>query len=119
MAIAAVTAASIGTYTFRYTWASMANADSGAPVDVTDLADLTFQCIGPTFGAGGTIILEGSLDGGTTYFPLKDPSSTAISLTAAGGRAVLEHTPHVRPRVTGGDGSTALVAILMARRVGR
>jgi len=104
MAIAAVTPASIGTYTFRYTWASMANADSGAPVDVTDLAD---------------IILEGSLDGGTTYFPLKDPSSTAISLTAAGGRAVLEHTPHVRPRVTGGDGSTALVAILMARRVGR
>jgi hypothetical protein len=119
MATKSVTPASIGTYAFQYVWSPLLNGDDGAKVDTADLADITFQVIASTFGAGGTVILEGSCDGGVTWFPLKDPSSTAISKTSAGGSAVLEHCQFTRARCTGGDGTTAINCLLFARRVGR
>ena len=119
MAIAAVTRTTIGTYAFRYTWAPMANGDTGAVVDISDLPDATFQVVTSTFGAGGTVVLEGSVGGAPDYFPLKDPSGAAISLTAAGGRALVEHPSSVRPRISAGDGTTAINCVLFARRAGR
>jgi len=100
-----------------HTWTGLLNGDDGSPALYTGAGDRTVQVLG-TFGVGGTIIFEGSLDGGTNWFPLKDPSSTAISFTAAGGRAVLENVLAIRPRVTGGDGTTSLTAIMCARRTG-
>lgn len=98
-----------------YTWTGLLNGDDGSPASYTGAGDRTIQVTG-TFGVGGTIIFEGSLDGGATWFGLRDPSSTAISLTAAGGRAVLENVLLVRPRVTAGDGTTSLSAYLTVRR---
>ena len=100
-----------------YTWTGLLNGDDGAGGPHVGSGDRTVQVFG-TLGVGGTIIFEGSLDGGTNWFPLRDPSSTAISFTAAGGRAILENVALVRPRVTGGDGTTSLTAILMTRRTG-
>ena len=120
MATAAVTSTRIGTYAFRYSWSALGNGDTGTPVDTTDLADQTFQVLstGTTFGVGGTVVLEGSADN-VDYFPLRDPSSTVISMTAAGGRGVLEHSRFVRPRISAGDGSTSILVVLFARRTSR
>lgn len=95
-------------------WTPLANSDDGAPAAFIGSGDRTVQVTG-TFGTGGTVIIEGSLDG-TTYFQLRDPTHTVISLTAAGGRAVLENVPWIRPRVTGGDGTTSLTVRMHVRR---
>jgi hypothetical protein len=117
MTAQAITPALVGTQVFTYTSAAMANGDTTAVVSVPDLADKTVTFTG-TFGTGGSVSLEGSNDG-TNWFILKDPSSTAITMTAAGLRAVLEHPLQLRGHVTAGDGTTALVMIIMARRGSR
>jgi hypothetical protein len=111
-----ITAVLVGTQVYTYTSAAMANGDTSAPIQCPDFADKTVTFTG-TFGAGGSVTLQGSNDG-TNYFTLKDPSSTAITKTSAGISAVLEHPLYVRAQVTAGDGTTALVMIIMARRGG-
>lgn len=98
-----------------YTWTPLTttNADGGAATFV-GAGDRVIQVTG-TFGVGGTIIVEGSLDG-TNWFQLRDPSSTAISFTAAGLKAILEAPPYVRPRVTAGDGTTSITVKVYGRR---
>ena len=96
------------------TWATMANGDTGAPVQFDPFADRSFQVTG-TFGAGGSATLEGSNDG-TNYFALRNPQGTTIAITTAGLIQVLELTLWVRPHVTAGDGTTALVCVMMAGR---
>jgi len=97
-----------------YTWSPMANGDVGLGAQYSGAGDRTIQIQG-TFGAGGTVTAEGSLDG-ANWFQLHDPTGTAISFTAAGLKAILEHVAFVRPHVTAGDGTTAITAILAVRR---
>ncbi|MBK1714640.1 hypothetical protein [Rubrivivax gelatinosus] len=96
------------------TWTGLLNGDDGAAVDPSLWARASLQVTG-TFGTGGTVSLEGSNDGGTTWVVLKDAAGAAITLTAA-GLVVLQSTAFraVRPRVTAGDGTTNLVARLYA-----
>lgn len=96
------------------TWTPLANGDSGSPVQFTGSTIRSIQFDG-TFGAGGSISLEGSNDG-TTYFVLTDPQGNAITKTAAALEAVQEATRFVRPRVTAGDGTTSLSARLFFRK---
>lgn len=96
------------------TWSGLLNGDNGAAETLAEFADKCIQVIG-TFGAGGTIIFEGSNDG-TNWVQLNNTAGTAISLTAAGMRQVLENPAYVRPRVTAGDGTTNLTMLLFARR---
>lgn len=97
------------------TWTPLTetNAD-GLPTGSVGSGDRCFQATG-TFGAGGTIILEGSLDG-SNWFGLKDPAGAAISLTAAGIRQVLENPRFLRPRVTAGTG-VSITAMLFVRKL--
>lgn len=96
-----------------FTWTPLTETNTdGLPVTDIGSGDRTFQVSG-TFG-GGTIVLQGSLDG-SNWYTLKDPSSTAISLTSAGLRAVLENCKYIRPLVTAGTG-VSLTAILMLRK---
>lgn len=104
-----------GEYAHVITWASLANGDSGSAVEMPGSAVRSVQFTG-TFGTGGTIVLEGSNDG-TNYVTLTDPQGSAISKTAAGLEAIEELTRYVRPRVTAGDGTTALNAYLVVKRV--
>lgn len=97
-----------------FVWAAMANGDVGLPAQFMATGDRTVQVAG-TFGVGGTILFEGSLDG-TNYFTLTDAGGTTISRTAAGLKAVLESPLFIRPRVSAGDGTTSLTAILTVRR---
>lgn len=102
--------------TLTYTWAGLTftTTDEGNPVQILDWADYSVQFQG-TFGTGGTIIFEGSNDG-TNYVTLTDPQGNAITKTAAAIEQVEEAVRYVRPRVTAGDGTTALVATMFMRR---
>lgn len=91
----------------KQTWAAMANSDVGTALSAAQLADKSVQISG-TFGAGGTIIIEGSNNGGVSYSTLRDPQGTALSFTAADLKQILENADLLRPRVTAGDGTTAL-----------
>ena len=97
------------------TWLAHANTDDGSPFTSGGFRYLIFGVTG-TFGVGGTIILEGSNNGGTTYTTCLDKAGAAVSLTAAGQKII--ETPYeiVRPRVTAGDGTTALVPFLAGYR---
>lgn len=101
------------------TWGPLANGDSGLPVALDNLSDRSIQIFG-TFGAGGTIIWEGSNDDDGTgtvghFVTLNDPFNVALSFTAAALKGIIEGVRYMRPRVTAGDGTTALTVYLFAR----
>lgn len=96
-------------------WATLLNGDDGAPFEFVDWADRTIQVFG-TFGAGGTVLVEGSNDG-ANWATLTDSNGVAMSLTAASVKQINEVPRYVRPRVSAGDGSTSLTFSLVARRV--
>jgi hypothetical protein len=83
---------------------------------MTGFADRAAQVTG-TFGAGGTVLIEGSIDG-TNYSTLVDPQGVAISKTAAGISEIGQLTKFIRPRVSAGDGTTSISVTLLARRAG-
>ena len=96
-----------------FTVTGLLNGDQSSSNLQANSGDRTVQVTG-TFGAGGTVIVEGSLDG-TNWYQLKDTGGTLISFTAAGLKSVLEYTTHIRFRVTAGDGTTNLVGTLASR----
>lgn len=98
-------------------WASMANGDSGDPLPtdtIVQYLDRTFQITG-TFGTGGTVLIEGTNDG-TNWATLTDPQGVALSITSAGIYQVIQVTLKMRPRVSAGDGTTAIVVTGLLRR---
>jgi hypothetical protein len=117
MAVQALASKFVGTQVWLVTWAACANGDTGSPYELVDTNDNCFTVDG-TFGTGGSVTLEGSNDG-THYYALHDPLGNAITLTAAGIKQILETPRYVRPNVTAGDGTTALVPIIRARRGSR
>ena len=80
-----------------------ASADVGTAVEYENLSDRTVQIFG-TFTGSLEMTIEGSLDGGTTWFSLTDPQGNAIVKTAAAGEAISEAVPLIRPRATAGSG---------------
>lgn len=99
----------------KIVWASLTTTnDNGAKADWIQWADRSIQFNG-TFGAGGTIKLQGSNDG-TNWIDLTDPQGNAISKTAASIEACTEIAQFVRPFVSAGDGTTSLTATLVMRR---
>jgi hypothetical protein len=98
-------------------WAGLDSDDSGAPADMIDFPSMTVAVTG-TFGSGGSVTLQGSLDG-TNYFALTDAQGNAITKTAAGIEEVVEAPRYVRPSVTAGDGTTSLTVTILCRRVMR
>src|SRR5690606_19607919 len=89
--------------TALFTWTGLANGDDGAPVEYGAFADRSVQITG-TFGAGGTVLIEGS-NNGTNWTGLTDAMGDAIAATGAGIWSVTEVTRYLRPRVSAGDGT--------------
>lgn len=100
----------------KFEWSGLLNGDDGAVIgpDWAAFSDRSVQVTG-TFGAGGTLVWEGSNDG-TNFVTLNIPAGTAISFTGAGLKQVLEAVLYARPRVTGGDGTTSLAVTVFGRR---
>lgn len=101
--------------TARVTWTPLTTTNAvGSPVAAPDHAVKEVQVFG-TFGAGGTVVLEGSLDGGTTWATLNDVQGNALSFTAARIEKVQETSASVRPSVTAGDVTTSLTVVMILR----
>jgi hypothetical protein len=95
-------------------WLALANGDQGSAVELVNFADRTVQVTG-TFGAGGSLTVEGSLDG-VTYGPLTDPQGNNLVFTSGKLETISEVVRFIRPRVTAGDGTTALNVYLLFRK---
>lgn len=96
------------------TWSGLLNTDDGNPFEGAVFADRTAQVIG-TFGAAGSVQLEGSNDG-TNWAVLADPQGNALTFTTGRIEQVLEIPRFIRPRVTAGDGTTNLTVSMFCRR---
>jgi hypothetical protein len=94
-------------------WAGMQNTDTGAPFMFVHQNDRTVHVFG-TFGTGGTVLIEGSLEvAPTVYATLNDPQGNALSFAAARIESVLENVTNIRPRVSVGDANTLLDVYLL------
>lgn len=103
-----------GSNAITATWTPAANGETSDEVAGSNFIGAALQVYG-TFGAGGTILLEGSNDG-VVYATLDDFNGDPVSITAA-SIVYLSQTPvFVRMRVSAGDVTTSLTAILLLRR---
>ena len=93
---------------------TIANGNDGTPCEYAQWADRSVHVAG-TFGVGGTIVIEGS-NNGSTYKTLTDPQGNALSFTAESIEAITELVRYIRPRVTAGDGTTAITVDFLFRR---
>ena len=95
-------------------WPALPNGTDGTPSEYSGYTTKSVQVTG-TFGAGGSVSLEGSNDG-VNWFVLTNPGATALTFTAAGMAVVVEATRYIKPVITAGDGTTALTVTVFARR---
>jgi len=95
-------------------WAALANAEAGLPASIPVEAATRSVQVSGTFGAGGNCIIEGSNDG-TTWATLMNSLGTALAtITAAVIHDIAQNTRFLRPRVSAGDGTTALKITIVA-----
>lgn len=95
------------------TWAALGNADHGQGVDTSQYPDRTVVMQG-TWGSA-TVVLEGSMDGGTTWFTLHDFLGNLISYTSNGMALIAENPGLIRPTSSGGSGTAVVVYIQCAQ----
>lgn len=106
----------VGGYVVTWQGLAAATADVGMAFpsygeDANGLTDRSVQTFG---GTHGTIHIQGSNSLSTTsasvnWATLNDPSSTALSITTAAVKQVLEHTALIRPAVTNGTATGVVV----------
>lgn len=111
MAVISFTKPEAGTFHKVYSWASVTESDTFAPVKLEKAINaLTIQASG-TFG-GTSLALQGSLDG-TNFVALKDLSGTAIALTAAGIASAGDLVLWLKPVATGGTSVSLNVSVMV------
>lgn len=98
----------------RATWEGMDSNDTGEAIVYPNYADRTVQVSG-TFGTGGNVVIEGTIDG-TNYVTLADVSGATLSFSSAGLKTIVDVPWKIRPRVTAGDGTTSITVSLAMRR---
>lgn len=86
-------------------------ADTGLTVTLPAHSDRSVQIVG-TFGAGGTIVIQGSNDG-TNFKTLDDFQGNALSFTTADLENISQACYYIRPFISGGDGTTDLSVYLL------
>lgn len=97
------------------TWTPMtfSGTDVGTPLDAVALPTKTCHVSG-TPGSGGAVTIEGSNDN-TNWSTLKDMTGTALVI-GVGVFSILDNPRYIRPRVTGGDGTTSLSVVIESVR---
>lgn len=94
----------------KNTWTGLTGTDTGAAHSCPQLADKTVQISG-TF-ATATVVIEGSNDGGSTWFTLTDPQGNNISKTAAAMETIAENPQMIRPKLTAGTTDAINVTVI-------
>lgn len=94
---------------------TLGDADDGAPIEWPMFPDRVFQVAsGPTYGSA-TLVIEGSLNG-VDYVTLTDLSGAALSFVSGTPLAsITESCRFVRPRTSGGTGTSIQVLIYAPR----
>jgi hypothetical protein len=113
MATVGIRVSGAGDRAQRAVWTPLPSGSEGEPFERPSFADRSVQVTG-LFGAGGALAIEGSNDG-ASWFRLTDPQGAPLSFSTAGLRQVQEVTLLLRPRVTGGDATTALTVTMLVR----
>jgi hypothetical protein len=86
----------------RMKWEGLNATDTaGSPLAAPQCPDKTIQVYG-AFNTG-TLSIEGSNDGGTTWATLNDPQGNPLSFTAAGVSVIAENPLLIRPSLAGAD----------------
>lgn len=104
------------------TWTGLTTTNTLGGAENLDRFPMHSIQIGGTFG-GATATVEGS-DDGITYFTLtgENPAGGAdalVSATSANRFDVQNVVPHfIRPKVTGGDGTTSINVIITSKAYG-
>lgn len=101
-------------------WTGLLNGDTGNYAVIPHMEDWSVHVFG-TFGAGGSISIQGSNETGAPANPiiLVDPAGALLTFTAAALKQALPQAYAVRPTVTAGDGTTALTVIVRICSPGR
>ena len=86
----------------------------GSGVLLAQYPDKTVQVVG-NFSGSAEITIEGSNDGGTTWFELRDITGTALAYLATEGDLILENPKLIRPLLAAGDASADLDVYLIAK----
>ncbi len=103
-----------GVHVYTWTPITFSGTDVGSALEMPGSADRTVQVVG-TFGAGGSVRIEGSNDG-TNYAVLTDPQGNALDITTAKIESIMELTRYIRPRITAGDGTTSLSVLILIKK---
>ncbi len=81
-------------------WETLTDADTATAYALVNGAQCSMQLTVGT--ASGTVVLQGSNDGGTTYATIEDHAGNAITTTAVGTFNFIASTLLVRPSSSGG-----------------
>lgn len=96
----------------KYNWPGLLNTDSGSGMGTMEhVSNYTVQAVG-TFGAGGSVALQGSNDG-TNFIAMDDAGGTTIAMTTTKIWRISHMPQFVKPVVTAGDGTTSLAVNLI------
>ena len=98
---------------FVASWADLLNGDDGAPIAITPYTDKSAQVFG-TFGAGGSLPIEGSNDG-VNWAVLTDPQGNDLRFTTGKIEFISEATRFLRPGPVSGDGTTSLTVLIFLK----
>src|SRR4029077_14394246 len=101
----------------RTTWV-LGNADSGTLEELSRYPNKSIQIgtTGDVFG-GATVLIEGSEDG-VAFLTIKDVQGNSVSTTSATRYDVVDIPYFIRPRSSGGSG-TSVTVIITSRSFGR
>lgn len=107
---------------YAVSWSNMTTNDVGVPWELSFYADKTVHIFGD-FGTNASVTMYGSNDptcltdqANAAKFALTDPSSSAITKTAAAGEQILENPRFIWPEVTLGT-DPAINVIIQATKV--
>lgn len=96
------------------TWGALGNGQAGAPTPAPSSIPwqtASFEATG-TFGAAGSVQIEGSNDG-VNFYKLSPAALTAAGIFAS--LSTMEKPRFLRPNCTAGDGTTAIVVTAYLR----
>lgn len=93
-----------------WTWSGAATGDTIVSANIIgNYSDLLLYVSG-TFGSA-TASLTGSIDDTNYQADLVDVGGTAIAITAAGGAAVRDAWPYIKPAIAGGTGDSLTIQL--------
>lgn len=98
-------------------WTAITTTDrDGSPLRCASHPYRTVLVRGTPGGGSPSLAIEGS-DNGTNWVTLDDNAGAALTFTAAGSGHCETSVPHIRPNLSGGDGTTNLTVAIYSHAV--